>query len=154
MYCIKHYRSLKGFTLIELMIAIAIIAILVAIAVPAYNDYTIRAKITECINGSAVAKVAISEYQQTLGAWPGSFEEAGLAVAGISHYCTVLTDYEPATGSFTIGINRAAIDAFLGEVSPDMVPIQRASNSIDWDCTRGSTPEENLRYLPSTCRDT
>ena len=147
-------RSSKGFTLIELMITIAIVAILVALAVPAYKDYSIRAKISECINGAAVAKVGISEYRQSLGAWPGSLEEAGLSNAGISHYCTNLSDYVPATGSFTIGINSGVIDPSLGNVAPYMVPEHRASNFIDWDCRRGATPTENLKYLPSTCRDT
>jgi prepilin-type N-terminal cleavage/methylation domain-containing protein len=54
----------RGFTLIELMIAISIVAILVAFAVPAYQDYTVRSKVAECINGAAVAKVQIAEYRQ------------------------------------------------------------------------------------------
>ena len=60
-------RVEKGFTLIELMIVIAIVAILVALAVPAYQDYTIRAKVGECINNGAVAKLSISEYRETTG---------------------------------------------------------------------------------------
>ena len=53
-------KKAKGFTLIELMIVIAIVAILVALAVPAYRDYTIRAKVAECVNGAAVPKLNIS----------------------------------------------------------------------------------------------
>ena len=78
MYRFKHTQFIRGFTLIELMIVIGIVAILVALAVPAYNDYTIRSKVAECINGAAVAKIGVSEYRQTLGAWPPSMEEAGL----------------------------------------------------------------------------
>ena len=68
-YSEKSHAGSKGFTLIEIMIAIAIVAILVAMAVPAYHDYTIRSKITECINSAAVPKVTFSEYKQTLGAY-------------------------------------------------------------------------------------
>jgi type IV pilus assembly protein PilA len=151
----KKARS-HGFTLIELMIAIAIVAILVAMAVPAYNDYTIRAKIGECINGAAVAKVSISEYRQTLGAWPPNLVEAGLSVAGISHYCTALNNYQSATGAFTIDINEAVIDPVLAidSVSPLMTPTSTPANIIDWRCSRGTTTASNIKYLPATCRGT
>jgi len=150
----KGARS-KGFTLIELMIAIAIVAILMAMAVPAYKDYTIRAKIGECINDAAVAKLGISEYRQTLGAWPPSMEEAGLKLAGISHYCTALTNYQSTTGEFAIDINEAAIDPVLelNVVSPVMTPTQTTSGIVDWECDRGTTSVENIKYLPATCRD-
>ena len=75
------------------MITIAILALLVALAIPAYSDYSIRAKVAECINGAAVAKVAISEYRQSMGPWPPSLDGAGLNVAGISQYCTSITNY-------------------------------------------------------------
>ena len=100
----------RGFTLIELMIVIAIIAILVAMAVPAYQNYTVRTKIAECINGAAVGKVGVSEYRQTLGAWPPTLEDAGLQVSGISRYCTALNNYQAGTGAFTIDVDEAAID--------------------------------------------
>lgn len=152
MYRFKQYRSTMGFTLIELMITIAIVAILVTLAVPAYNDYSIRAKVAECINGAAIGKVSISEYRQTLGAWPPSLEEAGLAIAGISHYCTALNNYQSSSGAFTIDINEAVIETGLGVIAPVMTPTSEVSNVINWDCSRGITPAENMRYLPSTCR--
>ena len=74
----------KGFTLIELMIVIAIVAILVALAVPAYQDYTIRTKIGECVNNAAVPKLQISEYRETVGDMPANSDEAGLTGAGQS----------------------------------------------------------------------
>lgn len=149
----RKKRSAMGFTVIELMITIVIVAILVVLAVPAYKDYSIRTKVAECINGAAVAKVGISEYRQSLGAWPGDLVEAGLDNSGISHYCTEFSDYSPATGEFVIDVNEIAVDPILTNLSPKMIPTQRTSFVIDWDCTRGATPEEDLKYLPPTCRD-
>ena len=150
----KHHSYTKGFTLIELMIVIAIVAILVALAVPAYNDYTIRAKFAECINGGAVPKVAISEYHTTLGAWPPSLEQAGLTNGGISQYCSGLTNYQSATGAFTIDANEDAIAPSVSALEAVMTPTPLPSGMIDWTCTQGTTPEGNVRYLPATCRGT
>lgn len=148
--------KLHGFTLIELMIAIAIVAILVAMAVPAYRDYTIRAKIGECVNGAAVAKVSISEYRQSLGAWPPSLVEAGLSNSGTSSYCTALSNYQPSTGAFTIDVNEAAVDGILAidSIAPALTPSPTSSSIINWRCSRGSTQANYLKYLPSTCRGT
>ncbi len=94
------------------------------------NDYSIRAKVAECINGAVIGKVSISEYRKTLGAWPPNLEEAGLAIAGISHYCTALNDYQSSSGAFTIDINEAVIDTGLGAIAPVMTPTSEASNVI------------------------
>jgi type IV pilus assembly protein PilA len=152
----KNDQSIRGFTLIELMVVIGVVAILVTLAVPAYNDYSIRAKIAECINGAAVGKVAISEYRQSLGTWPPSLADAGLAVAGSSYYCTALNNYQPLTGAFTIDVNEAVIDSALAadSIAPVMTPAQAPSNMINWNCSRGSTNSEHLKYLPATCRGT
>ncbi len=65
-------RVQQGFTLIELMIVVAIIGILAAIAIPAYQDYTIRAKVSEGLNLASAAKTSVAEYRVTNGAWPTS----------------------------------------------------------------------------------
>ena len=144
----------RGFTLIELMIVVAIVAIIVALAVPAYKDYSIRAKIAECVNGAAVGKIQISEYRQSLGAWPPTAQDAGLDGAGISHYCQGFTNYSSTTGAFTIEINLPVIDPELGTVAPVMTPNQpNPTHTINWNCSRGTTPASNLKYLPATCRD-
>ena len=149
-------QKATGFTLIELMIAVGIVAILVAMAVPAYKNYTTRAKIGECVNGAAIAKVAITEYRQTLGAWPPDLGQAGLGLTGVSQFCTALDDYQPSTGQFSINVNEAKIDPLLAidSIEPILRPTIMPSNIVNWTCARGSTTVENLKYLPSTCRGT
>lgn len=154
----SQYRPIsktRGFTLIELMITIAIVAILVALAVPAYRDYTIRAKIAECINNAAVAKVQVSEYRQALGEWPASAEEAGIsAPAGSSQFCSGYVNYESGSGAFTINVNEAAIDAALGTLEATLTPTETSNGIINWACSRGTTASSNVKYLPSSCRGT
>ena len=153
MHSVKPYRSTKGFTLIELMIAVAIMAILVALAVPAYSDYIIRSKVAECINGAAPGKLGITEYKQTLGDWPPTLTDAGLLNSGDSTFCNGLYNYDSDTGAFSIDVDEASIDTVLIEVAPVLIPTPTPSNIINWNCTKGTTTASDLRFLPSNCRD-
>jgi len=149
-------KQQKGFTLIELMIVIAIVAILVALAVPAYQDYTIRTKVGECINGGAVAKLQISEYYETKGAFPPSETEAGTAApAGESQFCTGFA-YQAADGSFDIDVNENAIGgaASASTIEPNLRPSPNGQGGVDWHCNVGNTASEAVKWLPSTCRGT
>jgi len=148
----------KGFTLIELMIVIAIVAILVALAVPAYQDYAIRAKVGECINAAAVPKLGISEYFETVGSFPVDLDEAGMTGQGVSQYCLTYATYTPDTdvsAFFMIEIDETTSGVACGTcgtLQPRMVGTPSGSGGVDWRCQRGGTLPADLKYLPSTCR--
>jgi len=147
-------RRSGGFTLIELMIVISIIAILVALAVPAYQEYSTRAKVTECMVGAAPAKLAVSEYMSTVGSWPPNMDSAALSSGNVSEYCSGFDAYDPSTGSFQINVNELAIYPTLGRVQPQLTPQVTSVTTIAWRCSRGATGPTELKYLPSTCRGT
>ncbi|MEE4173196.1 MAG: pilin [Xanthomonadales bacterium] len=142
----------KGFTLIELMIVIAIVAILVALAVPAYQDYTIRAKVSECVNGAAPAKLAVSEYFQSEGAAAAAPEDYGVNTVATSQYCQalavdavgVITVTTVGTGATTDPVmTLTPVDAAGAAYNP-------ASNEpVSWNCQ--NTAGED-RHVPATCR--
>jgi len=145
-------RRSGGFTLIELMIVIAIVAILVALAVPAYQEYTIRARITECMVGAAPAKLGISEFISTTGDWPQDVSVAGISSNGVSKFCNGFIGYDSTSGSFQIDVDESAIDPGLGQVQPQLTPTVTSVTTIAWYCGYGATAPAELKYLPSTCR--
>jgi len=147
-------RRSGGFTLIELMIVISIVAILVALAVPAYQEYSTRAKVTECMLHGAPAKLAVSEYRSTTGQWPPNMSVAALSGNGVSKYCSGFDLYDPAVGSFQINVNEIAIYPTLGQIQPQLTPQITSFTTIAWRCSRGATAPDHLKYLPSTCRGT
>ena len=138
-------RTQAGFTLIELMIVIAILGILAAIAIPAYQDYSIRAKISEAINTASPAKLAVSEYYQSEGALPTNRTEAGtsdvvtdfvseLTVASGVIYITVNTAGSPGTGATTVGCDNLAVQ-LTPATSGNTVGGAVRAGAVDWSCT-------------------
>ena len=146
-------RSQKGFTLIELMIVVAIIAILVSLAVPAYRDYIIRAKVSECIAMSAAAKTSISEYWSSFAFWPPSITAAGISSVGgnVSEFCTVFS-YNDDQGDFKIDIDSATVGVAGSVIRPFYSPTLAPGGNINWSCTFGDTSNNALKFLPSNCR--
>jgi len=143
-----------GFTLIELMIGVAIMAIIVAFAVPAYQDYTVRAKVSECILGAAPAKLSISAYRATINTWPPDEDMASLSSNGVSEFCNGFVAYDPSTGSFQVNINEMAVSGAdgLGQLQPQLTPQLTSVYEVSWQCSRGATPSSLAKYLPSSCR--
>jgi len=143
----------KGFTLIELMIVVAIIGILAAIALPAYQDYTVRTKVTEGLNLAAAAKLAVAETFQSTGVLPANNQDAGLPADA-----TIASKYVRAVGVGTDGkISITYSDKMGGK--PDMngavvtlTPDTKTNEgSITWKCAIGDTAK--YKFMPAECRN-
>jgi len=143
-------KKQQGFTLIELMIVVAIIGILAAIAIPAYQDYTIRAQVSEGLNLSGGAKAAVTEFYQDRGVLPATNLLAGLAAAG------EITGKYVAQVTVTDGIidveygvdAHAVIDGMAIQLTPTTAA---GVGSVQWSCASAATEIEN-KHLPASCR--
>jgi type IV pilus assembly protein PilA len=159
----------KGFTLIELMIVVAIIGILAAIAIPAYSDYTIRAQVSEGLTLASAAKSAIAETYGSNGTWPGTNAAAGLDVAANikGKYVT----------SITVGAGGVVTIAYGGQANAKILtstlfltPYTSLNGDVAWVCgNKGTTGTSGLtlasgaaapgtggtllsKYRPANCR--
>lgn len=142
-------REQQGFTLIELMIVVAIIGILAAIAIPAYQRYVVRSQISEGLSLSAGAKASVSEYYMDHGDWPSDNSEAGLA-ANTEIAGTYVTQVTVQNGVIDVeygGEANAVIDGMALQLTPD------ATNpgSVAWLCASAGAEIEN-KHLPAACR--
>ena len=140
-------KEQQGFTLIELMIVVAIIGILAAFAIPMYLDYTTRSQIAEGLNVAGGAKVAVTEFYQERGVFPNNNAEAGLAAAG------------EISGNYvaSVSVNGAVITIQYGNdahpfINGETVTLTATDNlgSVAWACASGGVIQ--AKHLPSACR--
>jgi len=146
-------QTQKGFTLIELMIVVAIIGILAAIAIPAYQDYTVRAKMSEAISLGSAAKNSISEFYISEGAMPTNQAQAGLDV-GTTYATNVVQSIIYTQTSTSIGVITVNVLALTGGsiVDGDDFTLTGTGSAagIAWDCAVGTGLD--AKYLPANCR--
>jgi type IV pilus assembly protein PilA len=138
----------QGFTLIELMIVVAIIGILAAVAVPMYLDYSVRAQVGHGINLASGAKAAVTEYYQDQGAFPGDNATAGLDAPGTitGQYVTQVEVVANGVIQVTYGndVNVKILNAQLIMTPTDNL------GSVTWACTGDATLVD--KWLPPACR--
>ena len=140
----------RGFTLIELMIVVAIIGILAAIAIPQYQDYTIRARVSEAVNLGSAAKTAVAEFYNANGSMPTSADSAGYTspstelVQGIA-----IAQTNASNGVVTVTLTNSTK---LGAAAGGTLSLNATAsgNAVSWTCT--SSPATMIKYVPANCR--
>jgi len=139
----------RGFTLIELMIVVAIIGILAAIAIPQYHDYTIRSRVTEGVNLASSAKTSVAEYYNTNGSWPATAGDAGFTSAA----STWVTNVDVSNGIVVVTLSTSTALGGATGTKFSLSPVGDANRtSVSWVCYAGPATATPLKYLPSNCR--
>lgn len=148
--------KLKGFSLIELMIVIAIIGILAAIAIPSYQNYIYRAKTSELISTANAVSTQVSEYIQEQGqSAPDCTKITQPSISATNNVAATTTPITATAGNatscmITIAPNTAAGKGFAGVANPptiNLTPAVNADGSVSWTCSSSKNP-----YAPLTCQ--
>ena len=138
----------QGFTLIELMIVVAIIGILAALAIPAYRDYTIRAQVSEGLNLTGACKAAVTEVYQDSGAFPATNAAAGLEAA--ANFSGKYTTQVAVSANGVCGATYGGdADTYIAGAVLSMTPTDN-TGSVSWECSGDATLVD--KWLPAACR--
>ena len=166
----------QGFTLIELMIVVAIIGILAAIAIPAYQDYTIRAQVSEGMTLAAAAKAAVSESFSNRGVAPADRTAAGMTATLTDTNGKYVSSVDVVNGAIVVMYNTPEVNKSIAGKTLQLTPYETADLSVVWRCgyapvpngtantlgtagggtkaaySAGTLTAAQQKYLPSACR--
>ncbi|MES1976734.1 MAG: pilin [Pseudomonadota bacterium] len=140
----------KGFTLIELMIVVAIIGILAAVALPAYQDYTTRAKVSEIVLAASSARTSIAEYVAASGAFPATASDAAIATQSSKYVASLV--YSNTSASSGLVTVTAQGDSSINGKTVQLAGTTGQNGVVIWVCGPGTGTPMDTKYLPASCR--
>jgi len=149
-------RVQQGFTLIELMIVVAIIGILAAIALPAYQDYLVRSKVSEVLARGAEGKTSVAEFMSANGQFPSTLLSAGLTSVGVHWVKTAggLSLTPGAVNTFALTLTTSSTIGAPGANNKtiQLLAVSSAGGQVVWKCQAPTSGGVEARYLPASCR--
>jgi type IV pilus assembly protein PilA len=164
----SQMKMQKGFTLIELMIVVAIIGILAAIAIPAYQDYTIRAQVTEGLSLAGAAKAAVAESFANSGVAPANRTAAGMSATATDTKGKFVSSVNIANGAINVTYGGSEVNSKITGGVLSLIPYETADQSVAWQCGNAAAPANlttklgnatttngtniTVKYLPKACR--
>src|SRR5262245_42144953 len=137
----------KGFTLIELMIVVAIIGILAAVAIPAYQDYIARSQVSEAVSLTAGGKTPLAEYFNDKGSWPNEATDVMGNLAG-KYVCTITLGGNTGTVG-TISVEARMKSSGINSAITAGTLILTSSDAKQWTCSSGNL---GVKFRPASCR--